>query len=476
MKKLLFATALVASAAAFADGEPTALNAISFEGYQAGATFANGATEKAEGGTDKSDGPFFYYDGDGDGSSVKAFGGENAATPSITRPFYFASATPNANYLDLSTEGGTLWRSINNISSQGEAPDPVTYGLGEGKAIPADGLYLDTLVQFTPTEDGGTPELTQGVDKLAIWLNVETSVTPSVTNLMVRAAYYDANGIPIATNFALTGKAVTPGNWYRLTVKAVANVIDTQGAYGEWYNIPAFIIYIDGDEMAAVDAPIGDSLANLDGAIASAFSTLVAEKKVFPSLVPGSGSATLQGVGFKGSGALDDIVWTTEDPFANAPQPAEDYVVSINGSDVVITPTAADIEAFAQQGYTTVSNVNEALATPIPNGGGVLAWQALFLGIAPSAAGRESFKITSISVDEDGKVVVTIPTLNDIKTGRGVDIILKLQGSNDLSTWSDIESKTAASGTVAAFSAITPGLGETHKFYKVVVEFAASSN
>ena len=137
MKKLLFATALVASAAAFADGEPTALNAISFEGYTAGATFANGAAEKGEDSNDKGAGPYFYYDGDGDGSSVKAFGGENAAAPSITRPYYFASATPNANYLDLSTEGGILWRSINAISAQGEGV--TTYGLGQEQAIAADG-------------------------------------------------------------------------------------------------------------------------------------------------------------------------------------------------------------------------------------------------------------------------------------------------------------------------------------------------
>ena len=45
MKKLMFATALVASAAAFADGP---LNAISFEGYNANDTFTNGGAEKDE--------------------------------------------------------------------------------------------------------------------------------------------------------------------------------------------------------------------------------------------------------------------------------------------------------------------------------------------------------------------------------------------------------------------------------------------
>ena len=164
MKKLMFATALVASAAAFAD--PTALNAISFEGYSENDTFTNGTPEKDEVGQDKSGNPFFYFDGEGDGSSVKLFTtGDAGAVTAPKRPFYFQGVSPAANYLELSTEGGTLWRSINPISvTQGET---TTYGLGTDQDIATDGTYLDTLVQFTPTEDGGAPEL-DAADKLAM--------------------------------------------------------------------------------------------------------------------------------------------------------------------------------------------------------------------------------------------------------------------------------------------------------------------
>ena len=329
MKKLMFATALVASAAAFADpatlqaGSQESmsgpLNAISFEGYDANDTFLNGATEKDEGGNDKTDGPFFYFQGDQNGSMVKAFGGENVAAPDIMRPLYFASQElTNNKYLELSTEGGILWRSINQISAEGE--NPVVYGLGNPQPIAETGTYLDTLMQFTPSEDGNVPDYDESNDKLVIWLNIDSSGAAPVTNLMVRAAYYDSYGTPNPTNFVLTGKTVESGEWYRLTIKAVPNIIDQEGTYASFYNIPAFIIYVDGTEMAAVEAPVGSSLAELDGAIDSDFSSLVAAKKVFPSLIPGSSEApTLQGVGFKGSGALDDIVWTEEDPF---PAPA----------------------------------------------------------------------------------------------------------------------------------------------------------
>ena len=84
MKKLMFATALVASAAAFADG-PTALNATSFEGYNSvDGSFLSDKGDVGEGGGAK----YFYYDGDSDASLVKAFGGDNLAVPGITRPLY----------------------------------------------------------------------------------------------------------------------------------------------------------------------------------------------------------------------------------------------------------------------------------------------------------------------------------------------------------------------------------------------------
>ena len=231
MKKLMFATALVASAVAFAD-EPTALNAISFEGYTAGATFNTVATEKDEGGNNKSDGPYFLYLGEQDGSSVKAYGGDNLVAPSITRPSYFAQTlgNSNANYLDLSTEGGVLWRSINALR-----PDGDTNILGLAQSIPENGsIYLDTLVQFTPTEDGGTPELGDE-DKLAIWLNV----SEGATNLMVRAAVVDDSGTPTPTTFTITNKTANAGTWYRLTIKAIADISDGT-------HIPAFQIMLDG--------------------------------------------------------------------------------------------------------------------------------------------------------------------------------------------------------------------------------------
>ena len=329
MKKLLFATALVASAAAFADGP---LNAISFEGYSADATFTNGTAEKDEEGVIKSEATYgyFFFEGDTDGSSVKAFGsGEGqVAEPGITRPLYFANGAMG-KYLELSTEGGILWRSINtlNIDNSGESPD---YSLGDPQAIAATGTYLDTLVQFTPTEDGGAPEV-DGADKLAIWLNVDSSGASPVTNLMVKAGFVDDNGTDTTqtpTTYTLTTAApVVAGQWYRLTIKAIADVTQQKAknplAYETAYT--GFEIYLDGVLLAATAPAFGQGFIDLatdagefgwlDQTADASLITYLRSGTVFPALGLPTTTATLQGVGFKGSGALDDIVWTTDDPF-----------------------------------------------------------------------------------------------------------------------------------------------------------------
>ena len=499
MKKLMFATALVASAAAFADP----INAISFEGYSADATVGNTADTPDTSGGDN--GMYFYFEGDQDGSLVKAFGsGEGQiAAPGITRPLYFASAS-QGNYLELNTEGGILWRSINTLNSD-TSVQPTAYSLGNAEPIAADGIYLDTLVQFTPTEDGNPPEVTQD-DKLAIWLNVDSSGSAPVTNLMVKAGWVDDNGDATSTsvtNYTLvTQSPVMAGQWYRLTIKAIPDVTKCMAKNAARYNtgFTGFEIYLDGVQLAADTTGFAKGAAFSDGYIDLALDTdpsygwlnqsisadadlvtYLQSGKVFPSLLGDETTSTLQGVGFKGSGALDDIVWTEEDPFAGGTG-GDDYHVSIGDAIVPITPQAGDLAALQAAivagggtlDVTDVAAVNAALAAEIGSTG-IPSWQALFLGLAPTEDGLEGFKIDSISFDADGKVVVTLPADVTPMVGRGVAITIKLQSTSDLGgSWTDVES--AGGQDNKTFAPVTPALGETKKFYKVVVEFAASAN
>jgi len=462
MKKLLFATAFVASAAAFADP----ISAISFEGYTAGFQFTNGQAEKDETGTDKQTGPYFLYFGEDDGSSVKAFGGENAAAPNITRPLAFANASPNANYLDLSTEGGILWRSISDTIQEGG-----TNKLGLAQTVPSDGIYLDTLVQFTPTEDSGNPpDVDALTDKLAIWLNVDSSGASPVTNLMVYAAVVDDSGNPTPTMFTITNKTVNAGEWHRLTVKAIADICEGSG-------IPAFQIKVDGDVLMSDTRTLStEFIEYIDG---FTYETDIKNGALFASLLGGGVGVTptLTAVGFKGSGALDDIVWTEEDPFAGAPQP-EGYVVDLGGNSVPITLTDAQLAVMADVGGVntgSVAAVNAALDLEVGGEGatGVKVWEAAVLGLAPTVEGLQEFKIDSVTIGADGKVTVEMADGVTLATGQGIDITLKVIGSDDLTTW-DTANPLATVTNSLTIPAMTPAQNETKKFYKVVVQFAAT--
>ena len=403
MKKLMFATALVASVAAFADGP---INAISFEGYSADAQVGNAADAPDASGGDNS--MYFYFDGEGDGSAVKAFGSGDVLAPAITRPLFFASASPNANYLELSTEGGILWRSINTVASDTSGATP-TYDLGTAKAVAADGIYLDTLVQFTPTEDGGAPEL-ESADKLAIWLNVDSSGATPVTNLMVKASFVEDSGGVVCTpsNYVVScGKDIVAGQWYRLTVQAVPDVSKSSNDNAD-NAIMGFLIFVDGDPVIASSATFDSTYiatATDDdwGWITDETTVpLLQSGKVFPSLKGMSASATLQGVGFKGSGALDDLVWTEENPFAGGGSTWVDNVTNVFAG--------ASLSAGQKSAITSWATANNIV---VAAGQEEIAAAAYLLGQTSLPAAEPELTITSIEEGADAWTLTVAATVND---------------------------------------------------------------
>ena len=319
MKKHLCATALLASSAAFGIVfvEP---NAISFEGYTgATALLLENGVEYDEEGYEKAE-PHFFYDGGAggtDASLVKTFGGDNRAAPAITRPLFFATATPNDNYLEVDTSTGILWRSFEQASDQ---------GMGEAKVIDDGGTYVDTLIQFTPVP-AAVPFEMGADDKLAIRLQIDTSGGTPVTNLIVRAAYVDDDGhetTVVATNYTLnTASPVVPGQWYRLTVKALADVTQCQERSVDPAGFTGFEIYLDGVLLSAVTPTFGAGYMSyasnesgwLDADGDADLITYLQSGKVFPSLLGATADATIQAIGFQGEGAVDDIVMADGSPF-----------------------------------------------------------------------------------------------------------------------------------------------------------------
>ena len=469
MKKLLFAIAGAAAFSAFAaDPSPrqgSDIDVLGFENFDFTNPNVTGAVINRDD-TGVENTSKWSCSGD-DASLVKTYGGDNAAAPSgISFPAPFEDA--GDNYLALDTNGSELQRLI-------PAAD---------QAIAADGTYVDTLVQFTPSESApGEGDLTGA--KLAIWLGVDSE--HNTTNLMVAGAYYmmtdpeDETTLTFttSTNYTLSG-TYEPGTWYRLTVKAISTLAN--GAEGQY--LPGFVVSIDGQALnivgSATDSPAYTILTE-GGLVTGANKDLLDANQFIPALGVSDTTIapTLTSVGFKGTGAIDDFVVTTAEPDFT-PAGGNDYKVVIDDSDVVITPQAGDLAALQAAivagggtlDVTDVAAVNAALAAPIPGTSPAIpSWQALFLGVAPTTNGLEQVAIESITI-ENGTVTVAMSDDLTLMTGRGVDIVLKVLGSDDLSTWGSTPLATATN--TLTIPAITPAQGETKKFYKVVVEFAAT--
>lgn len=356
MKQTMFALACAAVCVAGAD----TINFVNFENYtNVGPLLSNGYDDN--GSAVEANPPetaFFVYEASSnsaDGSTVAAHEKENASTGWTAKSF-------GSKYLALSTEGGTLWRSIKHASVEtvtetdgdGNSTSKLLWKTGKQQTVPDTGLYIDTMVQFTPTEDGSEPDDLGEDAKLAIWLNVtqgENGV--STTNLCVRGCSLDAGesaASATAKTFVLSGAEIKPGTWYRLTVKTVKNIIN-ENFQGEF--VSAFQISIDNQLLSApegsvategfikfygpiegteVEDGLGENAALLrQGKLIPALSGVITDVTVKEELAY---KPSLSAVGFKGSGAIDDFCVTDEEPsFTAAAVTTVDFVLTW-GEDV----------------------------------------------------------------------------------------------------------------------------------------------
>ena len=213
------------------------------------------------------------------------------------------------------------WKSDSNskallIDTDGPLERWVCYSVDDvecqGMNIPERGLFFDSVVQFTATDVVAEPD---SDDKLRVWLysssdDVSTETpgsfgeTSPKTCLVVTAGKYD--GDLFTSNLKaehyevqIDGVELQPDTWHRLTIKAIADINPTE------YVTPGFEIWVDGKPVT------------------------YGAKTQFPSLKEAvtSGNETLQCVAFDGKGAVDDIVFTTTDPFYVPPVEAETYAI-----------------------------------------------------------------------------------------------------------------------------------------------------
>lgn len=308
MKKLLIAVSAAACAlGAFADDTGALDSSTGFETQPEGALNPNADDEGNAIGEESGTKYWWTTDATGVEATVTAYG-EGAKPADANRPAEFFGATNN-KYLNIESTSKPLYRTV-------DALNYASTGIGQGQ----QGIYIDTMVQFT----AGDPTMSadDAAAKLAIWVcgNTEDGDPATETNFVVRATQFVKEGETVravATNYTMTATGVTftPGEWYRLTVKTIAGAatIPNGAPYA------GFVVFVNKTMLTPVtdNRGLGNvTVANVDSRF---------EDGLMPSLQPTVSS--IAAVGFSGTGAIDDISFTTTAPeFADD---AQNYLVDI---------------------------------------------------------------------------------------------------------------------------------------------------
>lgn len=263
--------------------------------------------------------------GDGDG-----YDGE--------RPAKFAGSTKNANHLAVDGDVKPLYRAVSSVAGSDLSKVET---LEKASTNIVNGLYLDTLVQFTVADE--PMSATDAGVKFAIWTQADESADEPTTNFVVRAGYFNTDGTLVSTNYAMAAiEDFDYDAWHRLTVKAISDI----GNGG-----PGFVVFVDEKILLnrADTDPSSLGAITLGNKVNAGF-----RGAVLPSMI-GSGiyKNTISAVGFSGKGNVDDVSFTD-----TAPEFAMDSIVySVTWGEGVALVTSGDKTIEASTEY------------PMPDGG-----------------------------------------------------------------------------------------------------------
>lgn len=468
MKKLLVAITAVSSLALVAKAD--AISGTSFEGYAAGAVFSPTADDNGS-----SEGYKYWTCEDGAPNlTVTAYDGD-AYAGECGRPDAWKDET-NAKFLSVDTSA-RLTRGIYDNDAANRA-----YTLDDG------GLFFDSLVQFTATESEPTVEK---ADKLVVWLKGTEGAegAPGETNLVVTAGFYDATAEEMTQkSYVIPNLKVEQNTWYRLTIKTVSNIVGFSSK-----QVVGFVVYIDGKAVAHND-DIGDFKEELVGGFTEKAAALNDDKVLFPSLVqPGVvGCGTITSVSVEGTGAIDDISFTTTAPafaqdveytyFTVVPTLTDEDEMTVGLSYTVDGGKAKELDPYALDSFKVAVGGQELVMTILLPEGYKADGYTKGAGIAIDAettvypfskafdisaqAADSSLAIAIAVVEDDGGVTPDFPEAWNDKTGTASDEI-----KAKFTKWAESNDYTAT-GAENSFLLGVPATGEepTLTVDEVVIE------
>ncbi len=357
MKKLLIAMSAAAmfSLCAKAD-DPTLLGSTDFEsGYVVGNPIG---TEAVDPGSASS--LIFWYGTNSESEIVEESAGGNK---------YLKVDTPE----ELTRKTAALNEDTNPVK-------PVDIGDGD--------ITISSKVQFTAADEA--PEATEG-DKLIVWAKApdEDNPTSTTTNLVVTAKTADG----VVTNF-VTDTLIEADTWYVLEIKAVA-----AGSLDDGNASAAFTVSIAPEGSTPVPVTVGGQEAT--------FKSLLNDNV--------TGAQTITSIGFKGTGAVDDIVFAKNEavvvPDVTVTVEAPTGVTLYNelgidlASNVITTNAGATVTIYvADDDGTKYSSVSSSVGT-------VGTWNSSICGwpITYETTAEQTAVTMTITVTEGGQSTTITP-------------------------------------------------------------------
>lgn len=384
-----------------------------------------------------------------DAAVVKAYGEETA--PNHTALY---AASPDAvqtqdQYIGLDSEAPVYrtFAPINDLDTMGEiAIECSDEGAERG------GIIADQLVKFSAFEDDPAD---LGDAKIAVWVKTvqeENGETPAINHLMISTAALDSDVFsPTLTNID-TEVVVDVADWHHLKITAI------QAATADGEPVPGFVVELDGVEIAKADG-LFPAIAPVTYTAQGA--ELIAAKKLFPSMIEvGQGGAdTLQGIAFKGTGAIDDITVAAA-PVYNPPSTETTITVTLADG---VTIEGVDVGSVAGNAWTFPNGTETGTITLVAPLGKLFSNGQSTIEVSVDLTNGDIDLSANTVEDAKAKIgTVLYLTLNDAvrasKTGDKVELTANLSGAG-IGLWaSDQKSITIDLGGYT-YTCTSPAVG-----------------
>jgi len=213
------------------------------------------------------------------------------------RPSYQTEPSLNTGLAKVNVGAGILERTF--------VPVPSSAGLARDSYVdvPDSGLYIDMLVKYD-TGFVGLPaaELYRDAD-VKVGFGMLADEETGKNRFFVAAGCW-RDGVFGVTNY-VTSVELSTSCWYRVSARMFANAATKQG---ETY--PAFVVYLDGKEVACADAASYETRMGAAASTIFAGNEHYAARALFPSMQRPGGdhyADKAYSVAFQGLGYVDEI-------------------------------------------------------------------------------------------------------------------------------------------------------------------------